>query len=287
MAQPIDAAPSTSPGHEALGKIMDASAEPQSPASTSQVIDARAGSQSPHSAPPFAVGDVGVEEEQAGPDLAEMALRSRLQGKGETLSYEEAYESLRWALDVERFPEGFPPRPYEWIWSHLLCCCGIFILVLVAALTMLILTRSMFRSVSVDKGVLLASGAPSAFSGEEPVASTAVAVEKRTLAECATLATETLGHLRDVVFMHKGAWMSLRIAHVTKFRNMHVLLQGFDGTAIRLLNGRAYLRKHALGSEEQLSLDGSGYSEGANSAPNATSSWIPPLSYFRIVRNLP
>jgi len=214
-----------------------------------------------------------------GNDLAEMALIARMQvdiGEQTTVSFEEAFTSLRWALDVQKYPEGLPSRPFVWIWSSVFYCVAITVAIIMLV-NMLSSARSLFGYLGVEDGTLVASGVL-AYAGEEPIAATAGVIEDRGLSECGGLAAETLALIRDVVFMHEGIWRCMHITNIVKFRSMHVWLESYDGSGIRLLDGRAFFRNGALGSEESLSLDtlhvGSNYT-----------GWEPPRSYFRVVRS--
>jgi hypothetical protein len=228
-------------------------------------------------------------------DLVELAIVGRLQvneasGADAVVSYEEAYNTLRWALDVQKYPEGLPSRPFVWIWSQMLWNCTVFFLVLIVVSIMLSTTKSLFGYIKVEDGVLVAADTL-AHPGEEPVASTAAVIAARHLHECALLPSEILRQIRDVTISHKGVWRCIHVAHVAQFRASHLWLEGHDGSGIRLLDGLAFFRNGRLGSEEPLSLDGSDIQRYL-SASNETSSrraalltnWVPPQAFFHVAR---
>jgi hypothetical protein len=213
-----------------------------------------------------------------GNDLAEMALIARMQVDARqqaSLSFEEAYKSLRWALDVQDYPEGIPSRPFVWIWDTAFYCLSVTVAFIMLVL-MIAYSRSLFSYLETEDGTLVASGVLT-YSGEEPVAATANVVEDRGLSDCGSLAIETLALMRDLVFMHGGVWRIMHITNIVMFRSQHLWLESFDGSAVRLLDGRAFFRNGALGSEEFLSLHST--QVGSN-----YSGWQTPRSYFRVVR---
>jgi len=192
-------------------------------------------------------------------DLVELALLARLKSRGITDSerecnLEQAADNILWALDAaERMPPGIGELPPVCPWGSIafMCCFGTVIIILL--LIMATLTRLYFQEVIVRNGILLASGIP-AYSGDEPVAATAAAVESRDLEACLQLPAESLQRLVSVAFVHGGAWWSLRVARVQRFSGSHLMLEAPDGTGVRLLHGEAFFRDGALGDEEQLLL---------------------------------
>merc|ERR1719401_243539 len=140
---------------------------------------------------------------------------------------------------------------------------------------MLSSARSLFSYLEVEDGTLVASGVL-AYSGETPVAAAAAVIEQRLLSECGSLAAETLARIRDIVFMYEGVWRCIHITNVVKFRSMHIWLESYDGSAIRLLDGRAFYRNGLFGDEKSLSLD-------TTQAGSNHLGWQPPLSYFHVV----
>jgi len=192
-------------------------------------------------------------------DLVELALLARLKSRGITDSerecnLEQAADNILWALDAaKRMPPGIGELPpvCPWVSVARMCCfCTVTIVLL---LIMATLTRLYFQEVIVRDGILLASGIP-AYSGNEPIAATAAAVESKDLEACLQLPSESLQRLVSVAFVHGGAWWSLRVARVLRFSGSHLMLEAPDGTGVRLLHGEAFFRDGALGDEEQLLL---------------------------------
>lgn len=192
-------------------------------------------------------------------DLVELALLARLKSRGVTDSerecnVEQAADNILWALDaVKRMPPGIGELPPVCPWGSIACMCCFCVVITVSLVILATLTRLYFQEVLVRDGILLASGTP-AYSGDEPVAATAAAVESRDLQACLQLPAESLQRLVSVAFVHGGAWWSLRVARVLRFSSSHLMLEAPDGTGVRLLHGEAFFRDGALGDEEQLLL---------------------------------
>jgi len=192
-------------------------------------------------------------------DLIELALLARLKSRGITDSEREcnlelATDNILWALDAaKRTPPCIGELPPVCPWGSIACMCCFCCVIIVVLLILATLTRLYFQEVIVRDGILLATGIP-AYSGDEPVAATAAAVESRDLEACLRLPAESLQRLMSVAFVHGGAWWSLRVARVQRFSDSHLMLEAPDGTGIRLLHGEAFFRDGALGDEERLLL---------------------------------
>mmetsp|Transcript_73159 Transcript_73159/g.145108 ORF Transcript_73159/g.145108 Transcript_73159/m.145108 type:complete len:335 (+) Transcript_73159:17-1021(+) len=192
-------------------------------------------------------------------DLVELALLARLKSRGTTdgerdCNLEQAADNILWALDAaKRMPPGIGELPPLCPWGSIACLCCFCVVIPVLLSILATLTRLYFQEVTVRDGILLASGIP-AYSGDEPVAATAAAVESRNLEACLQLPAESLQRLLSVVFVHRDAWWSLRVARVLRFSDSHLMLEAPDGTAVRLLRDEAFFRDGALGDEEQLLL---------------------------------
>mmetsp|Transcript_105601 Transcript_105601/g.340545 ORF Transcript_105601/g.340545 Transcript_105601/m.340545 type:complete len:286 (-) Transcript_105601:120-977(-) len=214
-------------------------------------------------------------------DVAELALLALLQGQGieaetRACSLEAATDHVLWALDIsKRGPTGMGPRPpLARCGPRFQCCCALAGVIL--ALMLLVgLTRATFREVSVENGILLASGVP-AYAGDEPVAATAAILEYRRLEDCLNVPLQVLRNIRDVVLVHRGTWRSIRIARVLKFSSAHVWFEAPDGTGVRLKWGEAYLREGKLGDEQRLELGGELYN-------TTVSKMIQPTAFFEVV----
>lgn len=226
------------------GRLAHAAAEEASPLAPEADVPQQA---APTASLPGAKGEV-----------AQLALLARLRGCGREAGQRkrhivnglEARDLVLWALEVnQRGPTGAGERPppiHVNVLARRFCAglAGLF-----AFVALLALVRGQWRELAAQDGMLLASGTP-AYVGEEPVASLAAAVHRRSLLECAALPAAALQGARDVSLQHQGTWYSMRVVHLQKFSGSHLWMQAADGTGVRVRDGKVYFRRGMLGDEE-------------------------------------
>jgi len=216
----------------------------------------------------------GRDEDLEDEDLVELALLARLKGQDSQPEQQEctlaqATEQVLWALDAaKRGSAATEERPPALPWNTLAGWFAILATMLIVVVLLLALTRANFEELTLEGSALLAAGVP-AYAGEEPLAATAMALEHRSLAGCASLPPGTLEHIREVSLVHRSQWRSLRIVRALRFSASHLWLEAADGSGIRLQGGRAFLREGKLGDEQRLALGGELYGDAGVVRPTA------------------
>lgn len=206
--------------------------------------------------------------------VAELALYARLKARPDA-TVTEAAEEIAWALAVARQgPAGLDPRKPRVSFASLLRSACTLLAALVLVVLLLLWTKGIFQELSVRNGVLIAANAPGA-----PPAAVASAMESRRLSTCAALPADTLRNVKDVVLVQAGTWRRIRVARVQKFSNAHILLEGADGSAVRVRGQQAFLRGDPLGDENPLALEGELYKGLANAT---ASQLVVPTAYFEV-----
>jgi len=229
--------------------------------------------------------EIGREDE----DLVELALLARLKGQdsepeNHDCGMELAVDHVMWALDAaKRGPGAMRKRPLALPWGAILrWVLGIAAAVAVVILLLMALNANfreltlesvVNRGASVGGSSLLVGGLP-AYRGEERLASTARALQNRSLGGCEGLAAQDLQRLRALMLVHRGKWRMLRMARVQRFSMSHLWLEAADGSGVRLLRGKATFREGKLGDEQELALGGEAF---------RSRGMVPPVALFDIV----
>jgi hypothetical protein len=190
-------------------------------------------------------------------DTADLGLVAQLHRKEfdeKGVAFNSAVEISLQALDVaRRGPDGIADLRTG---IYMRCTCG-FLVSIFLVVIMLISARGFTRVAVAHDGLLVVGGANAVrrgamAPGEELVVSTAKVMERKSLPEVAALPVHLLRDVRDITFVHEGVWRCIHITRAQKLGYGQVLLEAADGTAVRVMEGRATIRFGHGGVEEPL-----------------------------------
>lgn len=199
------------------------------------------------------------------PDVAELQLFARIHSlnvhRNGGVGFAEAVDiTLDACQTARRGPvgTGTPSRRIDWRVISWFCVGSTIVVVL--TVLMLLLCRVSIRLLAARQKVLVATGME-AIPDAEPAVATALALQQVHLLSLATLPIETLRNVRDVTLAHRGVWRCLRVTRAMRLDNLMTWLETFDGTALRIANGAAWIRFGPFGDEESIATAGSWYQD--------------------------